>query len=364
MNPARTNDIAHVARSTQADGPVTCDAVTSDIDRATVEPGEQTAVGARTAATWVAPSPTTVAAALLLLALGARRTLSGHLRSPSIGHWTNVFIAVSMQALPFLVLGVVVSGAIATFLRPSLIRRALPKRATLAIPVAALSGVILPGCECSSVPVAARLAERGVPVPAALAFLLSAPAVNPVVLVATAVAFPHRPALVVARFVASVLTATIVGWIWLRVGTPIVARHGGHDHGTGCRAMVDASLHDFVHAGGYLVIGAAAAATLQTVVPRDVLGRLGRNPIVAVVALALLAIVLSICSEADAFVASGLTQFSLTARLVFLVVGPMVDLKLIALQAGTFGRRFAMRFAPLTVLVAVVVAAAVGSVLL
>ena len=301
---------------------------------------------------------------MLVLALLGRRIFAGWLRSPAVGHWTNVFIAVSVQALPFLVLGVVISGGFASFLEPSAIRRILPASAALAVPLAALSGAVLPGCECSSVPVAARLTQRGVPLPAALAFLLSAPAVNPVVLVATAVAFPHRPMIVLARFVASVLTATVVGWLWMRVGVPITTPSDDHDHGRGITAMVDASLHDFVHAGGYLVIGAAAAATLQTVVPRSALDSVGSNPVFAVLSLALLAIVLSICSEADAFVATGLTQFSLTARLVFLVVGPMVDLKLIALQAGTFGRRFALRFAPLTVVVAIVVGSAVGWALL
>jgi uncharacterized membrane protein YraQ (UPF0718 family) len=75
----------------------------------------------------------------------------------------------------------------------------------------------------------------------------------------------------------------------------------------------------------------------------------------SVLALAGLAVLMAICSEADAFVAASLTQFSLTSPLAFMVVGPMVDVKLIALQAGTFGSRFAIRFAPLTL------AAAVGS---
>jgi uncharacterized protein len=103
---------------------------------------------------------------------------------------------------------------------------------------------------------------------------------------------------------------------------------------------------------------------LQTVVPRSLLEDLGSLGLLSVLILGALAVVLSICSEADAFVAAGLTQFSLTARLAFLVVGPMVDLKLIALQTGTFGRRFALRFAPLTLLVALVVSSVVGWVLL
>ena len=77
-----------------------------------------------------------------------------------------------------------------------------------------------------------------------------------------------------------------------------------------------------------------------------------------------LAVVLAICSEADAFVAASLREFSLTARLVFLVVGPAVDVKLIAMQSGMFGRRFAARFAPLTFAVAVACALLVGQVVL
>jgi len=86
--------------------------------------------------------------------------------------------------------------------------------------------------------------------------------------------------------------------------------------------------------------------------------------VLAVLALAVLAVLLSICSEADAFVAASLSQFSLTARLAFLVVGPMVDLKLFAMQAATFGRSFAVRFAPATFAVAVIVSVLVGAVLL
>jgi uncharacterized protein len=73
---------------------------------------------------------------------------------------------------------------------------------------------------------------------------------------------------------------------------------------------------------------------------------------------------MAICSEADAFVAASLTQFSLTARLAFMVVGPMVDVKLVALQAGTFGRAFAGWFAPLTFVVCVAASTAVGWLLL
>src|SRR4029450_8828040 len=101
-------------------------------------------------------------------------------------------------------------------------------------------------------------------------------------------------------------------------------------------------------AGRFLSLGAATAATLQTLVPRGVLDSVADSGLAAVLALSLLAVVMAICSEADAFLGASLTQFSPTARLTFMVVGPMVDVKLISLQVGTFGGRFAMIFAALT----------------
>jgi uncharacterized membrane protein YraQ (UPF0718 family) len=119
-----------------------------------------------------------------------------------------------------------------------------------------------------------------------------------------------------------------------------------------------------VQAGGFLVLGAFAAAVLNVTVPPRWLEAIADHPVLSVIALALLAVLLSICSEADAFVAASLTQFSLTARLTFLVVGPMVDLKLFAMQIGSFGPRFATRFAPTTFVVAIGVSVLVGWVLL
>ena len=117
---------------------------------------------------------------------------------------------------------------------------------------------------------------------------------------------------------------------------------------------------DAAEAAGFLVIGAATAACLNVLVPQRWLHVVAAHHVLAVVALAGLAVLLSICSEADAFVAASLSQFSLTARLAFLVVGPMVDLKLFAMQLGSFGPKFAMRFAPATLIVGIGIASLVG----
>jgi uncharacterized membrane protein YraQ (UPF0718 family) len=141
------------------------------------------------------------------------------------------------------------------------------------------------------------------------------------------------------------------------------ARRRSRPHGgTGSRwaTFLDTARHDFLHAGGFLVVGALLAATLNVVVPRGLYEAVASDPVLSVVALSALAVLMSICSEADAFVAASLTEFSPTAKLAFMVVGPMVDLKLVALQAGTFGKSFAVRFAPTTLVVAVTTSALVS----
>jgi uncharacterized membrane protein YraQ (UPF0718 family) len=263
---------------------------------------------------------------LLLAGVVLQGPIRGALDAPVMQSWMTVFVAVMVQALPFLVLGVLLSAVIAVFVPPSFFARALPKRPALAVPVAGLAGVVLPGCE-----------------------------------------FPGRPQMVVARLVASLLVACAMGWLWHRLGRTDWLRPPARPswEGLGKGAAFWGSVrHDVMHAGGFLVVGAMAAATLKAVVPADWLGLAADNLVVSILALAVLAVLLSICSEADAFVAASLTQFSLTARLTFLVVGPMIDLKLFAMQTGTFGRGFALRFAPATFTLAVLVSSLVGAVLL
>ena len=309
---------------------------------------------------WVLVVP--LAVALLL------RDRVGWFTDQEVRLWATLFVSVCIQALPFLVLGVLVSGLIATFVSPELVGRIVPKRPVLAVPSAGLAGMALPGCECGSVPIAGRLVAAGTPPAAALTFLLAAPAINPVVLVSTAVAFPNEGRLVLARYLASLLAAIAVGTWWSRRrrGGSLIdsVRHEHDHHGSRWSQFVDVASRDLVHAGGYLVVGALAAATLQLVIPRSILDSVASSELWSILILAGLAVLLSICSEADAFVAAGLPQFSLTSRLVFLVVGPVIDIKLIAMHAGVFGRQFAMIFAPVTFGVSVLSAVVVGQLLL
>ncbi|GAA0284732.1 permease [Streptomyces polychromogenes] len=323
--------------------------------------------GRRRRAGMAAAGPALVGAAVAAVLAGP--WLERRYGLAAFGAWRTLLVAIVMQGIPFLILGTVVSAAIGAFVPARVFAKVLPRNPVLAVPVAGAAGVVLPGCECASVPVAGSLMRRGVAPAAALTFLLAAPAVNPVVLVATAIAFPGRPEMVAARFGASLLTSVVMGWLWIRWGReewlrPPAARAEQPPGAGRLDAFRRGMQHDFLQAGGFLVVGAMAAATFDVLVPPSVLEAFSGSPWLGVLVAAALAVLLSVCSEADAFVASSFTGFSPTARLAFMVVGPMVDLKLIALQAGAFGRAFAVRFCAATFVVAILCAVLVGGVLL
>ena len=294
----------------------------------------------------------------------SQQWLVSRLDDPALATWSTIFVAIVVQSIPFLVGGVLLAAVIATLLSERALRRLVPSNPILGVPVAGLAGVALPGCECASVPVANSLMGRGVAPSVALTFLLAAPAVNPVVLVSTAVAFPGRPEVVLARFLASLVTAVAVGWLWLRFAgrVPMLHRKSSHDHAGNSTALafLASVRHDFVHAAGFLVLGAMIAAAINTFVPREIVDSVAGNALLAVLAMAVFAFVVALCSEADAFVAASLSAFSDTAKLVFMVVGPAMDVKLASMESGQFGGAFALRFVPLVLVVAVLSACGVG----
>jgi len=286
---------------------------------------------------------------------------------PSISTWGTVFVAIVVQSSPFLLVGVLLSAVISILLSERLLRRVVPSNPVLGVPVAGIAGVGLPGCECAAVPIAGSLIRRGIAPAVALTFLLAAPAVNPAVLVSTAVAFPGKPGMVVARFVASLATAVLVGWwcLWrgnrLQLNRAAEVMHGN----LGVRGrFVETVRHDFLHASGFLVLGAIMAATVNTAVPRTLLDTVAGQAVLGVLTLALFAFVVALCSESDAFVAASFTAFSDTAKLAFLVVGPAMDVKLASMETGAFGTAFARQFVPVVVGTAVLCAVVTGWVLL
>ena len=291
-------------------------------------------------------------AGIVLAALGTVALLVQLLDPTRVAGAQNfllVFSSLLIEAVPFVLLGAVVSAGIEVFVPARYFERltALPR--PLQLPAAALTGFAFPVCECGSVPVARRLAAKGLSPAAAVTFMLAAPILNPVVLASTFVAYRGRDLLwpmVLGRAGLGLVAAVAVGWVVANKSKAelLRPRPGDHDHhheeATRSGAFFAHLSGDFLFMGRYLVLGAVVAAALQTFVPQSVIGSVAGTPVVDLLAMMALAFVLSLCSESDAFVAASFVQFGAGAQLAFLVFGPMVDTKLGFLYSATFTRGF------------------------
>jgi len=273
-----------------------------------------------------------------------------------------VFASIVVEALPFVLLGAIVSGLIEVFVPERWFAAAGRLPARLQVPGAVVGGLAFPVCECGSVPVARRLILRGVHPAAGVTFMLAAPVLNPVVLLSTYVAYQGREAMamVAGRAVLGALVAVTAGWALgggRTVRSLVRPREGehGHDHAGGRAARVGGHVAaDFFFMGRLVVLGGALAALAQVAVPQNAISGVLLSPLTGGAILMGFAFLLSLCSEADAFVAVSFTLFPLGAQLAFLVFGPVLDAKLALLYGATFGRGFVLRLAAVTAPVALV----------
>jgi uncharacterized membrane protein YraQ (UPF0718 family) len=280
---------------------------------------------------------------------------AGSAQSETLATFGVIFTSIVVEALPFILLGATAAAAIAVWVPARSFARLNRLPAPVQVPAAAAAGFAMPVCECGSVPVARRLILRGLHPSAGIAFMLAAPILNPIVLASTWVAYGaagRALEMTAARAALGLLVAVAAGWLIGRRGEPLLrARQGDgdehrHDHGqegSSGRRFVEHLCSDFVFMGRYVVLGAAVAAMLQTAVPQEALSTFAGAPVIGALALMGLAVLLSLCSEADAFVAVSFTVFPLGSQLAFLVLGPVVDAKLAVLYGATFRRRFVLR---------------------
>lgn len=258
-------------------------------------------------------------------------------------------MSVLIEALPFVILGVLLSIVVQVWLPADVIHRWLPKRAWARRAVLSLLGMLIPVCECGNVPFARGLMMRGLAPAEALTFLIAAPIVNPIVILTTHAAFGFDDGILVARLIGGYLIANLIGWIYSRHPSPdslLTQRfidtcdRVAHEPGTPVRRSLTQFLVELRAVMPALVIGSALAGAVQVLVPRDVLLAIGSNPVLSILAMMALAMTVAICSNVDAFFAlSFASTFSSGALVAFLLVGPLVDVKMLALMRTTFTTR-------------------------
>jgi uncharacterized protein len=298
------------------------------------------------------------------------------------------FTSILYEALPFIVLGAVISGVLEELVPQELIAKLVPRNRPLAIAMSCLLGICFPMCECGIVPVMRRLLRKGLPLSCCVAYMLAGPIINVVVFLSTWVAFRSYPGgerIVWLRMLGGFLVASGTAWVvelmYRRQGVSLLAPQARPDaplprhkpdepapsesddvvspaeehheeeeeakaHGEKVSTwkrvsnIAETSLHDFVDITVYLTLGALLASATRLMLSKQEVETISMNyPAVAIVTMMGLAILLCLCSEADAFVAASFTTLQPSAKLGFLVLGPMLDLKLYMMFTRVFSHR-------------------------
>jgi hypothetical protein len=301
------------------------------------------------------------------------------------------FVSIILEALPFVILGSLVSGIIEVFVPKEAVARLLPERKLLGILAAASLGLLVPVCECAVIPFTRRLVRKGVPFSTAVAYLLAGPTVNVLTGSSTLLAY-HNP--LAPSFAWHVLAARMGFAFFIAVTVALIidrlfpghsallnpamdgvegacgcghehdhdhehdhehehAHEHSHDHhhehhekkakpmfGARLAEAINHAGDDFIGVGQFLVIGAFVAAVCQTIIPRETFVAVAHAPGVAILVLMGLAVALNLCSGANAFVAASFRgALPLSAQMGFMLLGPMLDTKLSAMYLSFISKR-------------------------
>jgi uncharacterized membrane protein YraQ (UPF0718 family) len=285
------------------------------------------------------------------------------------------FTGILYEALPFIVLGAVVAGFLEEMVPQRWVAKVIPRSRVLAIGIGGLLGILFPMCECGIIPVMRRLLRKGVPLSCCTAYLLAGPIINPVVVLSTWVAFSGmekltdsggRPVYQIGglgmaslrmgfAYLVAIGTSLIVEWQYRKHGAKLLAPLAVADTAAGedndgpqaprpwlqrLGNIAGTALHDFVDITVFLILGALLAALSRQVLNQEQVEHLSRNqPVLAIAVMMGLAIVLCLCSEADAFVAASFVTVRPAAKLAFLLLGPMLDFKLYMMYTRIFRLR-------------------------
>ncbi|HEV7403350.1 MAG TPA: permease [Chthoniobacteraceae bacterium] len=284
------------------------------------------------------------------------------------------FLSVLFEGIPFLLLGSLISGLVDVFVSSERLSRLLPRNPLAAVLLSGGLGLIFPMCECGSVIVIRRFIRKGLPLSCAVTYMLGAPIVSPVVALSTYAAFSGRNPWIMTslRLGLGYAIAVIAGLIMARFDPAAILQPGmvadAPTKRSGLRfaaapaatngeardfaeiAMeasfpkklllaVQSATADFLDVAFFFIIGCGIASVFNTAVNQQIIQVFATMPLPAILVMMALAAGLALCSTTDAFVAASFTAFPLSAKLAFLVFGPVFDLKLFWLYGLIFKRR-------------------------
>lgn len=292
------------------------------------------------------------------------------------------FTTIMLEAIPFLLLGALISAIIEEFVSEERISKMIPKNRVLGSLVGIFLGLFIPACDCAVIPIAMRLKKKKVPTNVIVSFMLASPIISPVVLLSTFFAFGETekmllfglemPKLFVYRTIFGILVALVVGIILDIICKDAVLKeeiyehhHYHHDHehihtcnhhheGCSCsnheketgplgrvKNIINIMYGDFMGIISYMAVGALLAATMQILLPISNIGGIVQNKYISTFIMMLLAFALSLCSTSDAFIArTFMNSLSKNSILAFILLGPMIDIKNTILLNKSFNKKF------------------------
>lgn len=289
----------------------------------------------------------------------------------SVLQWFAIFISIIIEALPFVLLGTILSGIIEVFITPDIVNKFLPKNKFLRVLFGTFVGFVFPSCECGIIPIINRFLEKQVPSYTAVPFLATAPIINPIVLFATYSAFGNSIRFLILRFVGATIVAIALGVMLAFLVDDNLLKEDAkptHFHDYSDKKWYQKiflalahAIDEFFDTGRYLVFGTLIASAMQIYLPTRVLTTIGHSPITAILVMMLLAFILSLCSEADAFIgASLLSTFGIAPVMAFLLIGPMIDIKNLMMMVNSFKTRFIVQFISVSSIIIIIYCLFVG----
>lgn len=255
--------------------------------------------------------------------------------------------AIVMEALPFILLGSLVSSLIHIYVSDETVVKSVPNGVLRQIISGIFLALLIPSCECGIVPIVRRLNAKGVPAPMSAAYMIASPVINPVVVIATYAGFKGNAEMTLMRVLISIFAAFAVGFLFSRLKEPFYAvKTEAHVHGCSCgchggglAGVISHAKDDFVQTLAYLITGAFFAGAFHVLMPESVINSIGGHGAAAVGIMMVFAAMLSVCSEADSFVASSFVRFSPASMLAFVNFGPIFDLKLVFMYRAVMSNR-------------------------
>lgn len=266
----------------------------------------------------------------------------------------TIFLSILIEALPFVLVGVLIAGIIQIFVTEEHIKKFIPKNKLLAVLMSCIIGALFPACECGIVPIVRRLISKGVPIHAAMGFMLTGPLINPIVIASTYMAFGNNFKIAGLRmglgFVIAIIISIVISLLFkgnqfkTAPQKQTIHSHSHTKKGPFLNrfwSMLTHSIDEFFDMGKYLVIGAILAAFVQTYMPAKALLEAGDGTVASLIVMMGLAYVLSLCSEADAFIGASFSSlFPTSSILGFLIFGPMIDFKNTIMMLNVFRFKF------------------------